>query len=191
MSWTCSHGPSPRSFWAQGLVDLATWDFDVAPRGRTHQLRAELAMTWKTRGGEVALGGKATSDQSRRRLGDELAGEGWHGSGRRGHHRVGEGSGISGLTSNVRRREGFAGGEVLSGGAIGLDGGDRLRWRSGEAEASTGCAKSWRIRWWRRRGLGGGDGGAIGGGVRLGRSSSPAISGQKRRGGEMWVMAAS
>ena len=83
--------------WTPHVIDMAHMDqvhgafglraggpchmgFDVAPRGRTHQLRAELAMTWKTRGGEVALGGKATSDQSRRRLGDGLAGD-WRHSG--------------------------------------------------------------------------------------------------------------
>ena len=73
-----------------------------------------------------------------------------------------------------------AGGDVRSGGANGLDGGDGLRWRSGEEEASTRCARRRRCQRWWRRGRGGGDGGAIGGGVLAVAGDENFNSGEER-----------
>ena len=116
--------------------------------------------------------------------GDELAGALRHGEPHRWYQKVEEVKANSGLTKMSAERDDVTGGEVFSGGGVGVDGGDEIRWSSGETEASTGCAKSWRSRWWRWRGRGGGGGDAIDGGRSGGRRRRNSNSGEITRRGE-------
>ena len=74
----------------------------------------------------------------------------------------------------------LAGGEERGGGEDGAAAATAFRWRSGEEEASTGCARRWRCRWWRQRGRGDGDGGAIDGGVLAVAGDENFNSGEER-----------
>ena len=58
------------------------------------------------------------------------------------------------LTVAAQGREAMAGDEDEGGGVVRRCGGAAFRWRSGEAEASTGCAVMWRSRWRGRSGRG-------------------------------------
>ena len=91
---------------------------------------AEVAHAWRLRGG-------ATSTRDRRRLGDELAGEGRHGSGGGWCQRREEAIGSAVLTVAAQGREGFVGGEGFGGGVVRVSGGATMRRGSGVEEART------------------------------------------------------
>ena len=118
-SWNSARG-------VKGAVRDLTWQ----PRSCHVSTRADVALRWQPRW-------HATSASGRRRLGVELVGERRHGDGRRGHR---EQEGVVrklGLTSVARRREGSAGSEVKSGGAVGAPAAMALRWLSGRGDVRT------------------------------------------------------
>ena len=101
--------------------------------------RADVAQRWRT-------GGSATLARPAATLGVELAGATRHGELRRGAQREEGEMGNAVLTKAEDGREVVAGGEVMSGGADRFNGGDGLRWLSGEAEVRTRIAETRRRR---------------------------------------------
>ena len=180
------------------------WDPHVGLTAYVDQVHGRsglrLGLRWRVRGdvaprgSEVALRGTDVAMPRRH-------GEGWrsgaHGAGerrpgevRRGCQKQEGNAGNRGRMFWSPEDAAMAGGEVMSGGADRFNGGDAFRWSSGETEASTGCARRWRCRWWRRRGRDDGDGGARGGRVGGGCRRCFANSGETRARGREWVVGA-
>ena len=77
-------------------------------------------------------------------------------------------------------REAVAGNEDEGGGEVRVENGAAFRWSSGGGKVRTGTATVRRSRWCGRSGRGGGDGGARGGGVKLGGGGGNLNRGRAR-----------